>query len=249
MNARKIQSTSDWANALRNLANNALQDAGIDPNTPLANITPTTPFRDDMGHTRPVDPHFFAWRLTQHHNTPAPVTPTADAPPDALLWHALTADTPANPADILAAHDAPQHRDRTDAGALFPQHTNNPNESVPLEVWTERELASAHALGWLARTHPQPDTRRAAQARLDDALDWHLDNLQPDNATNHPWAIHLFLQRDLHPSPAHDPHAPRIYAETLLHNCQVSMGRPDTFSAHILLDAADWLAAPTPQHH
>jgi hypothetical protein len=34
-----------------------------------------------------------------------------------------------------------------------------------------------------------------------------------------------------------------MYAQTLLHNCQVSLGEPDAFSKLILADAADALSA------
>ncbi|MEO1585156.1 MAG: hypothetical protein AAFR96_11390, partial [Planctomycetota bacterium] len=59
--------------------------------------------------------------------------------------------------------------------------------------------------------------------------------IQPDNATNLPWAVHVFCvlaERD------GDADA-SLYAETLLHNCVVGgAGRPDKLSALILLDSA-----------
>jgi hypothetical protein len=39
----------------------------------------------------------------------------------------------------------------------------------------------------------------------------------------------------------------RLYAETLLHNCQVTLGRADRRSAWILLDAGQELALPDSQ--
>lgn len=66
---------------------------------------------------------------------------------------------------------------------------------------------------------------------------WHVGHLQPDNATHHPWAVHLFLHQSLH---AGDVEA-GMYAGTLLHNCRVMTGQPDALSAHILMDAANAL--------
>jgi hypothetical protein len=101
-----------------------------------------------------------------------------------------------------------------------------------LETWTEAELASLHALSWHARRG-----REWAGERLDAAAEWIMENLQPDNATNHPWAIHVFLDH----AERRRAHESRLYAETLLHNCLARTGRPDVFSACILADAAAWL--------
>ncbi|MDY7109292.1 MAG: hypothetical protein SYC29_11720 [Planctomycetota bacterium] len=106
-------------------------------------------------------------------------------------------------------------------GSLLPQGLFR-----TIEVWTDAELSALHALWWLARDRQRDDWRR----RLADARDWHLLNTQPDNATNRPWALHVFLLGGtgecIH------------YAETLLHNCLTMTGRPDPLSAWILLDAA-----------
>ena len=56
---------------------------------------------------------------------------------------------------------------------------------------------------------------------------------EPDNATNRPWALHVFLLASA-PECQH-------YAETLLHNCLVTTGEPEPLSAWILLDAANEL--------
>lgn len=103
-----------------------------------------------------------------------------------------------------------------------------------IEVWTETELCALHALAKLARRRGRADlAHRAVRAAR-----WHLERTQPDNATNRPWAIHVFVELQT-PEAEH-------YAGTLLHNAIVSSGRPDVLSAWILLDAADELeAAPT----
>jgi hypothetical protein len=109
-----------------------------------------------------------------------------------------------------------------------------------LEQETEKELAGLHGWSWRLRQSPLADTQSSGPL-FDAAVEWTLANIQPDNATNHPWAIHVFLERA---SRAGDPLSTdaRLYAETMLHNTIVHMGRPDRFSALILWDAADALA-------
>ena len=109
-------------------------------------------------------------------------------------------------------------------GPLWPQ-----DGYKSIEVWTESELSSLHALWRLARTSNSDDLKD----RVSKLRQWHLQHTQPDNATNRPWALHVFL---LAGSPE-DQH----YAETLLHNCMVMSGKPDPLSAWILLDAANEL--------
>lgn len=99
-----------------------------------------------------------------------------------------------------------------------------------IEVWTETELAAVHA-AWSLGPDWRAEARRAAA--------WLVDNIQPDNATNRPWGVHVFA------SLAHESGGAQfeLYAQTLLHNCQVMTGRPDDFSAMILLHAARGLQA------
>ena len=98
-----------------------------------------------------------------------------------------------------------------------------------IEVWTEAELCGLHALWGLAREQHREDWAQ----RAEDVRDWHMANTQPDNATNRPWALHVFLLAETPES--------RHYAETLLHNALVTTGQPEPFSAWILLDAANQL--------
>ncbi|MBT8484678.1 MAG: hypothetical protein HKO59_09020 [Phycisphaerales bacterium] len=95
-----------------------------------------------------------------------------------------------------------------------------------IEVWTDAELSALHALWWLAETTGHPTWRR----RVEDVRQWHQQHTQPDNATNRPWAVHVFA---LDPDPES-----QHYAATLLHNCMALNGVPDPLSAWILLDAA-----------
>lgn len=93
-----------------------------------------------------------------------------------------------------------------------------------IELWTERELTMVHA-AWLLEGWTDIAERSAR---------WLINEIQPDNATNLPWAVQVFASLSIQDGSAEA----RLYAETLLHNCMVSAGRPDPLSALILLDAA-----------
>ena len=168
-------------------------------------------FSDDHGHRRPVDRPFLCGVLGLE---PPPVAP--DAPCDVRLWRLAAASEPGEPPAL------------PDAGPLSAQRTGE-----PIEVWTESDLSALHALWRLARrTGRATLTERAfACAR------WHVAETQPDNATNHPWAIHVFAAMGVLEGDAAATH----YAEGLLHACQLTLGRPDRMSAMILLDAGEEL--------
>ena len=127
------------------------------------------------------------------------------------LWWALLDDS----IDVDELVAAPTE------GSLLPQGLFR-----TIEVWTEADLCGLHALWSLARKRNRPELRR----RAEQVRDWHLSNTQPDNATNRPWALHVFLLGGtgecIH------------YAETLLQNAMILSGRPDPLSAWILIDAA-----------
>lgn len=185
-------------------------------------------FTDESGHRREVDIPFLAW-LRRDARTPGKVSADAQGPPDVALWSALVRGEPV-PDPVWAFHRRAEWRSNFDQGSLFPQR----DESGPIaiEVWTEVELCSLHALAWFADADPslRPLVQRTAR--------WLIDNLQPDNATNHPWAVHVFAAIGV----CGDNPDGSMYAQTLLHNCQIAQGRPDAFSALILKDAADSLA-------
>lgn len=108
-----------------------------------------------------------------------------------------------------------------------------------IEVWTETELASLHALSHLANILRQVPGRSAAieaervARRVRQLISWHIERTQPDNATHHPWATHAFVHFGS-PESLH-------FAETMISNCQVQSGRPDVESAWIMLDSAEAL--------
>jgi hypothetical protein len=146
-------------------------------------------------------------------------TPDPVPPADAGLWWALV--DPAVDVDTLLAESG--------AGSLWPL-----TGFSGIEVWTETELCGLHALWCLARDRGRADWARRVEA----VRDWHLVNTQPDNATNRPWALRVFLlARPLSPEAS-------AYAETLLHNAMVTTGGwPDLLSAWILLDSAKRIEA------
>lgn len=121
-------------------------------------------------------------------------------------------------------------RSEADRGSLLPRSAYD-----AIEVWTESELSALHAFAW----HALRMSDRSMLERILDVGAWHIEHIQPDNATNRPWAVHVFLilsrERAM-------PEA-GFHAQTLLHNCQISHGRPDAFSAHVLRDAAEALEA------
>ena len=131
---------------------------------------------------------------------------------DARLWAAL------------AAHAAPPLPDiPANRGLADPDH-------YAIEHRTHIELCALHAL-----THLTPIES------LEPLIEWNIAELQPDNGINRPWAIHAFIH---HAHAAPDPDtasAATLHAQTLAHNCCVTLGRPDIVSAFILRDAADWL--------
>ncbi|TVS07353.1 MAG: hypothetical protein EA423_04405 [Phycisphaerales bacterium] len=149
-------------------------------------------------------------------------SPSAPVPPTMPSWWVA----------LLDAAPLPQ---LTPEGPLLPE---DPEEAI--EVWSEHELAALHAAWWIARSNN--DLRN----RIDAAVRWHTENLQPDNATNHPWAVHVFAEFALRTGDADA----RLHADTICSNYQVLQSqaarpiaeepedRADLFSALIMLDAS-----------
>ncbi len=163
---------------------------------------------------------FLAWRWAlqnrqQHQDLSGSLSarPVQLARDDAALWWGLLTGAAGLPVDRWI--------DPAGGGPLFRQDLYQ-----TIEVWTETELSALHALWHRARR-----SRPELGSRLASAVTWHLQHTQPDNATNRPWAAHVFL--------LHGSAESRHFAETLVSNCIVLNGRPDPLSAQILLDAAD----------
>lgn len=156
---------------------------------------------------------FLAFRRCESAEPPA--LPVGDA---ALWWAVLHPDRPVTLS--RAADPAP----------LFPQGDE------PLEVWTECELSALHALCRLADIRRDEELRSRALS----AAAWHLEETQPDNATNRPWAIPVFLALESQRTDG----AASFYAQTLLHNCMTGPAGVEPLSAEILRDGADILDPP-----
>ena len=69
-------------------------------------------------------------------------------------------------------------------------------------------------------------------------------NTQPDNSTNRPWALHVFLEASTRPDAVGvDAAEAQLYAETLLGNMLATDARTERLSRWILADAAHELRA------
>jgi hypothetical protein len=214
-----------WERRFRSAASRTLGDGwDSDPLQVIAS------FEDEAGFRPLVAGWLLAWMFRSRIDTvdarramePAAITGQADC----ALWCSLA-----------SGYVAPVHQALA-AGDTAPLLRLHPETSI--EVRTESELSALHALWHLAGEAKDTDLR----ARCLRAARWHVDTLQPDNATNHPWAIHVFAVLGA----AGDTEA-SLYAQTLLHNAQVSLGRPDRLSAVILLDAADAVRAEIESTH
>lgn len=206
-----------WARHLESLASPVLAGSPFDPDAPA----PPDPssfiatFRDESGHRRGVDRPLLGFMLGLPPGTPPAIAPDRL---DERLWWALH-DRDAPVTDLLET-----------SGPLVGEAAF---EAGPIETVTETELGALHALRHLAaRDH-------ALRARCLDAAGWHVRTLQPDNGTNHPWAVHVFLEFASIEGPLTG--GARLHAEMLVHNTLVATGRPDRFSACLLLDAARFM--------
>lgn len=108
---------------------------------------------------------------------------------------------------------------------------------VAIESRTETELSAMHALYRIGIDRGDAGLVERALA----AARWHVAELQPDNGTNHPWGIHVFVVLAARRGDPGESGAALMHAQTLLHNCQVQQGRPDRLSACVLWDAARML--------
>lgn len=217
-NPRPQPTPEQWAQRLDAIARPVLDRAQLDDPASLGAIPP-------LAHA------LLAWRSARDSQREQP-TASSVMTPDLALWTSLCANDPSL-ARATLTHAKDSERDRTDAGSLLPQ-----GRFLAIEVWSESELASLQACAWWllrAEIDGLEDTLR-------DAALWHLDNLQPDNATNHPWGIPAFLWLAFKGEPGSRDTA-EWHCETLLHNALSSGGEPVLTSALILEDAAAWLRA------
>ena len=218
-----------WAESLRRAAVPALVGTPLDPNRnevldPTQMVEFVRGFADERGARRAVDTPLLSWLL----GIDPPASDDGEDQPDrpvtgdVRLWQAL-GDERIEPMALVAGGYGP----------LLPAE-----RGIAIEAWTEAELAALHALSHHAAVESAAlDGERWARCRS--AADYHIAELQPDNATNHPWAAGVFLWLWC----IDGAHEARMHGETLLHNCLAGSGVPDRFSACVLLDAARWLDA------
>jgi len=169
--------------------------------------------RDELGQSRRLDRAFLRCILGPGVGKPA------DEDGAAKFWMAAAGEA-----------DWAQVREQIgDRGALM----GGGEDAGTIETATEAELSGLHAAWRIAR--------RCGDAglleRCFEAATWAVEELQPDNATNRPWGAHVFAELWL----ARGNSGAALYAQTLVHNCQVTFGRPDRISALVLWDAAEEL--------
>lgn len=210
---RRLEDFSGW---IRSLAEPVLRDTPLchEASAEVAAVFLTT-FADERGHRRAVDRPLLEFMLRRRG------------------WMGIAGSAPPSP----ASHQPEVELWRSLAGSRA--STWSPSASGPfifrlddpaIEVATEAELCAIHAARHLVH---RADTAWATPERVAEAARWVMAHLQPDNATNHPWAVHVFAELGVV-----DPEA-ALYAQTLVSNSLALTGRPDRFSACLLLDAAE----------
>lgn len=138
--------------------------------------------------------------------------PSGDEDPDVRIWRSLIG------LEDVALSDVSQ-------GVVAP-------DAYAIEHRTLIECSSLHALA-----HAWVHLDRVGWSDLRDLIEWHTRELQPDNGINRPWGIHAFVARG-----AEDGGGDALmHAQTMLHNCCVTLGRPDRVSAVLMTDAAGTL--------
>lgn len=202
-----VERLKEWVERLGALAEQSLAETPATRRQvdPAAACAWIAGFSDELGHRRPVD----AAVLSRLMGCPPP--PIEHESPDTRLWWSLA--------------DPDARLDIEPRGPITPVRVDQ-----GVELWTETELGALHAVWNAAIDRCDAGLR----SRCLDATEWHVRELQPDNATTHAWALHGFVicgyERGLAEA--------WIHAEMLLHACMLGTGRPDRFSACLMLDAA-----------
>ena len=170
-------------------------------------------FRDEYGSTRATDGALLSRVLGAGYVAQAGVE---DADLDVRLWEAV-------------------HLGGMDWAGLISEEGGLVEGDYAIEHRTLIELCSLHAL-W----HLGLDSMRA---RIDELVDWHTQELQPDNGINRPWGVHVFVVRSVEAVDERQRLDAMLHAQTLVNNCCITLGKPDVLSAVILRDSADALRA------
>ncbi len=171
-----------------------------------------------------------------------PIHPFGDDDPAIAAWAwCLGSD------DLEAFRELPGRR----RGGEGPRPLLATRDDLAIEVWTECELAVLHAgfrrlLESEARGPAAPVALVERHRRdLQDAVAWHLEHTQPDNATTHPWSLHAVLELGSPTAEAID------HAGSMLHAMQAAAvmtpdGRPDPLSRWIAADLVRTLSSLGP---
>ncbi|NJL31739.1 MAG: hypothetical protein HC898_08960 [Phycisphaerales bacterium] len=205
---------------------------------------PAMKVTDELGHSRPVYRDLLLHvGLMVMQQIPVPLRPSMNNPPippstvpEHLQWwqwllqleSAKLNHDPLMPvASILAQLDAVLAQPGED-GSLHPMH---PDKS--LDGWTWRELLGLHALAHVYTLHPSAHRLD----RLREAVAFHMDNTQPDNTTNQPWALPAFVIAGAVTLAEQQLHDVMAHASTLPGN------RPPVITGLLLADSARLLQA------
>jgi len=196
---------SAWVKRLRSAAESTL---GKYPRIPQPGE-----FRDERRNRLAVDDALFASLRSDTRRGEAATSKEGDV----RLWCGAPVDA------IVLPCEGSRMGTEGEGRPLLGDWTNQPADQpfVGMEVWGERELCALHAL-WARARSASPEDRSRWCRRGYLACRWLLANLQPDNATNYPWSIHVWVlvsEPGTHEWGSQNlgPEA-RVYAETLLHN-------------------------------
>ena len=244
--------TRQWAEHLASIVAPVLAGTPLDPSS----VSPCDDqhrgafidsFRDELGHRRAIDRplllHLLGCRPEEKTDPGARTIGDPNASLDVRLWWALASGSAEGSAEG-SAHTELLALALAQEG-IAPIIGEPAFQAGAIEATTETELGALHALMNLAdavgRTGGDgAEISERIRERCLDAARWHADTLQPDNGTNHPWAIHVFVS--LAQADASYAMPAELHAQALLHNAMVRTGRPDRFSACLLLDASRALA-------
>jgi len=205
----KFKTLQHWIDLMTNLSHPVIEkiDAPAELKKTLKN------------HPRHLTAPLLAYCLDRKDiKTPQAILDKPKGLEDVLLWWALLDDS------ITIDNLFDPNAD----GPLFDSQIGRTYQTI--EVWTETELAGLHALWHHTQRCKEPDQSAQQKKRITRTVNWHIEHTQPDNATGHPWSVHIFLLHNT-PQSLH-------YVETLLSNCLVNKTEPDPLSAWILQDAA-----------
>jgi hypothetical protein len=216
---QQMPGRQQWADHLQQLIDSVLVDVPFDKGIPTQEMF-IDQFRDEFGNRRATDRPFLAYLLRVDMNPVHPRKSDRDIALDERLW--WTIQSGQIQTDLVQTWIA-------DSGPLVVG-----SNEMAIEYRTMVELCALHGLWHIA-------TREKSQKLLDrclEAASWHTQELQPDNAINRPWGVHVFIELALRSQQEEIAHLAHLHAQTLVHNASVSLGKPDLLSALILNDSA-----------